>query len=280
MKNIFKKNQIIITALAIMIAIAGYLSFTNNDKPEDKDTIETTNPDLEDFDVLSELEGLELVQEIGDTTTDDTATDGTIDDTAAEDTTDDAVTDDTTDDTDAEAAAEDNDETTPVEITNESDELGDLSDEDILATASDVTDTGEVELEDGIPGEAVLASTTLEAGFFIKNRLEREQMRAKNRAIYKDVIESHDVSEALKKDAIASLIEITGIAEKENATEIALAARGFDGALVSINDGKVDVVINAESISDQQLAIIESEIKKKTDIAVADMTIVPVIIEE
>ncbi|HKL99648.1 MAG TPA: SpoIIIAH-like family protein [Mobilitalea sp.] len=280
MKNIFKKNQIIITALAVMIAIAGYLSFTNNDKPEDKKTIETTNPDLEDFDVLSELEGFELVQEIDDTTTDGTATDGTTDSTAADGTTDDTATDDTTDDTNAEAAAEDNDETTPVEITSESDELGDISDEDILATASEVTDSGELELEDGIPGEAVLASTTLEAGFFISNRLEREQMRARNRAIYKEVIESHDVSEASKKDAIASLIEITSIAEKENATEIALAARGFDGALVSINDGKVDVVINAESINDQQLAIIESEIKKKTDIAVADMTIVPVIVED
>ena len=38
MKNIFKKNQIIITALAIMIIIAGYLSFTNDDKLDDSGT--------------------------------------------------------------------------------------------------------------------------------------------------------------------------------------------------------------------------------------------------
>ena len=31
MKNIFKKNQIIITALAIMLAVAGYLNFSKED---------------------------------------------------------------------------------------------------------------------------------------------------------------------------------------------------------------------------------------------------------
>ncbi|MCR5459992.1 MAG: SpoIIIAH-like family protein [Acetatifactor sp.] len=30
MKNVFKKNQLMITALAIMIAIAGYLQFAEN----------------------------------------------------------------------------------------------------------------------------------------------------------------------------------------------------------------------------------------------------------
>lgn len=30
MKNIFKKNQIIITALAVMIAVAGYLNYSGS----------------------------------------------------------------------------------------------------------------------------------------------------------------------------------------------------------------------------------------------------------
>ena len=30
MKHIFKKNQIIITALAVMIAVAGYLNYSGN----------------------------------------------------------------------------------------------------------------------------------------------------------------------------------------------------------------------------------------------------------
>lgn len=41
MKNIFKKNQIIITALALMIAAAGYVSYTNGNLKDDKEVAQT-----------------------------------------------------------------------------------------------------------------------------------------------------------------------------------------------------------------------------------------------
>ena len=37
MKKVFKKNQLIITALALMIAVAGYLSFTDKNGKDEKD---------------------------------------------------------------------------------------------------------------------------------------------------------------------------------------------------------------------------------------------------
>lgn len=277
MKNIFKKNQVIITALAIMIVIAGYLSFTNNDKPGDQDTIEATNPDLEGYEEITQSDAMDVAQSTtditGDTTTEDT-TDGTTDGTLT-------GTEDTTEDENLSttAAEEDNDETTPVNTESDS-ELGDTDGEDILEAAADVTDTGDLDLDEGIPGEAVLASTTLDAGFFITNKLEREQMRARNKETYLEIIESPDVAEDLKKDTINRMIELTDIAEKENNTEIYLEARGFDGALVSINEGKVDVIINAESLNDQQVAIIEEVVKTKTGISVDNMSIVPVVVAE
>ena len=42
MKRIFKKNQLIIAALAIMIAAAGYLNYSGRIFGEDKDLLETT----------------------------------------------------------------------------------------------------------------------------------------------------------------------------------------------------------------------------------------------
>ncbi len=273
MKNIFKKNQIIITALAIMIVIAGYLSFTNNDKPDAGKAVETTNPELDG--IISELNGMELTQDTTDTTTTgDTTTDNKAsDNTAAEES--------KKTDTNTTGTANENDETTPVDTKSDtSNELGDISDDDILTAANDVADTGELDLEDGVPGEAVLASTTIEAGYFISNKMEREQMRARNKATYLEIMEDPDVAEALKQDAVNRMMELTEVAEKENATEILLKARGFDDALVSINGGKVDVIINTESVSDQQLAIIEEVVKNKTEISVANMSIVPVVMEE
>ena len=43
MKNLFKKNQLMITALAIMIAIAGYLQFAGNSLEEEYLTVDDQN---------------------------------------------------------------------------------------------------------------------------------------------------------------------------------------------------------------------------------------------
>lgn len=45
MKKIFKKNQIIVTLLAVLIAVAGYLNYTYNGETED-DTIASANADV------------------------------------------------------------------------------------------------------------------------------------------------------------------------------------------------------------------------------------------
>lgn len=277
MKNIFKKNQIIITALAIMIVIAGYLSFTNKDKPDDADSVVTNNPD---YDEITGIEGLDLVQnttDIGDTTNDETAdiTDDTTGDTANDDT----VNDDTNAET-LDAVDDENDGVTPVNLESESQELGDISDDDILAAANKVTDTGELEVED-IPGEAVLASTTLDGSFFISKKIEREQDRARSRADLKALIESTNISETSKQPIIERMIELTHIAEIENNTEVMLETKGFADAMVTMNaDGDVNVVINTASLSDQQLAIVEDVILNETNATIDQITINPVVLSD
>ncbi|MBO5522706.1 MAG: SpoIIIAH-like family protein, partial [Roseburia sp.] len=60
MKKIFKKNQLVITALALMIAVAGYFSYMNNniDDPAAKETSADagTSADLleEDYEISDE----------------------------------------------------------------------------------------------------------------------------------------------------------------------------------------------------------------------------------
>ncbi len=270
MKNIFKKNQIIITALAIMIVIAGYLSFTNKDKP-DLDSATTTNPD-----VVTDTDGTYLVHntdDLGDTPTDDAAdiTDDTNNDTL-----------NATDSETLDATDDENDDVTPVNVEEDvnTQELGDISDEDLMASANKVSDTGELDLED-IPGEAVLASTTLDGSFFISKKIEREQDRARSKADLKALIESTNISEASKQPIIERMIELTNIAEIENNTEVMLEVKGFADAMVTMNaDGDVNVVINTPSLSDQQLAIIEDIVLKETNTTIDKITINPVVVSE
>lgn len=261
-KNIFKKNHIIITALAIMIVIAGYLSFTNRDIPKDKDAISAANQD--ENGKVAEVNGLELVTDTTDDT-DNTTTDDTTNDTTDDADNTDVNTTGTEDDTDADA---------------EADELGDsdISDEDLLAY--DVTDNGELDIEDGVPGEAVLANATIDASYFLSSKLDREQVRAKNKETLMEIISSNDISAEDKQKAIDTMIRLTEIAEKEGAAEVLLEAKGFDGAIVYIVDDKVNVVVNAKNITDQQLAIIEDVVKSQTGIPVENIHINTVVLEE
>jgi len=278
MKNIFKKNQIIITALAIMIVIAGYLSFTGKDKPDDKDSQATANPDYEVVGVDGEYLA-QNTEDITDDTNGGTATEnGTVTDgETADETTDDNGQVNTT-------QTDENDETTPVDVEEDADkqELGDISDEDLLANAQNVKDTGELDINnESVPGEAVLASTTLDANFFISKKLEREQDRARSKADLKELIESTNISEEAKQPLIERMIELTNIAEIENNTEVMLEAKGFADAMVTMNtEGEVNVVINAPSLSDQQLAIIEEIVMKETNASIDKITINPVVVAE
>lgn len=69
MKKLFKKNQIIITALSIMIAVAGYLNFSGKDIPLTDSVVKTMDQDgniLSDADIIdisdSDLANLETIE--------------------------------------------------------------------------------------------------------------------------------------------------------------------------------------------------------------------------
>jgi len=178
------------------------------------------------------------------------------------------------------AKAEDKTEVASEEETENADEKVDE-----VATY-DVSDTGEVvanneEKEGTETGEAVLVSTTTSPNYFVTNKLEREQTRAKSKANYLEIIDNVNISDEVKADAVDMMLKMTAIVEKEDATESLLEAKGFEDALVRISeDGKVDVVINAASVSEQETAQIEDIVKRKTGAEPKDIVIAPVVIEE
>ena len=75
MKKLFKKNQVIITALALMIAAAGYLSYTNSSIGDGEITQTSAGLTEEDYDIVSEqtLTEDDIFAEVQDTAADDAA---------------------------------------------------------------------------------------------------------------------------------------------------------------------------------------------------------------
>lgn len=213
-KNLIKKNQLMITALAIMIAIAGYLQFAGTNL--EKEYLASDN--TED---LSAVDSTDIVTDI--------------------------VTDMESLDSDVEIVMED------------------YLDED-MQVAEATPDEGE------IPGEAVLTGTN---GVEVLSaaRLSKEQTRARNKETLLEIINSTELSDAQKQEAVDSMVRMTDIAEKEAAAEVLLQAKGFSEAVVSINGDAVDVVVNAAELTDVQRAQIEDIVKRKTDIAAENIVI-------
>ena len=104
-------------------------------------------------------------------------------------------------------------------------------------------------------------------------QLSREQVRARNKETLMSLINSTSIDEAAKQQAIQDMIDLTEISEKENAAETLLLAKGFADPVVSISKEKVDVVINAPSITDPQRAQIEDIVKRKAEVG-ADQIII------
>ncbi len=276
MKNIFKKNQIIITALAIMIVIAGYLNFSDRNK-EDK-VADVTSGEVLDYDTYSETAGdnitdgnmvsLEDTNDLLDETALDVTTDGENDQ--------DAVAEN------EQAGGKETADSGKKDSTKAADAGSKTSDSEEVA-AYDVKDNGEVAVSDkdqetGAPGEAVLVSTTTTPDFFASRKLAREQTRAVNKDELMALVNSANLSEKSKEEAVQNIIEMTAIAEKENATETMLEAIGFSDVIVTIEGELVDVVVNAVSLNEQDIAKIEDIVKRKTGVESKDINIAPVVV--
>lgn len=209
MKKIIHKNQVVITTLAVLIAIAGYVSYDRkNEEPGETKTVVNTDAD--------------------------TILDGTND--------------------------------------SYDDIVSDISDGESVALAS-TEDAGPTEN----PGEAVLTSTGVSsADYAAQVKLNREQMRSRNKETLQSVIDSTTIEEAQKQAAIDEMVAMTELAEKESGAEMMLEAKGFSNVVVSISDDQCDVVLDMGDVTDAKRAQVEDIVKRKTGVAAENIVITPI----
>lgn len=222
MKRIVKKNQIVLTLLAVMIAVAGYLSyagkfnFPGSEKQAQADgnvtgeTVATGLLDISDEDILAENQAL------------------------------------------SEANGQ---------------ELADVY------TPAEEGETKETEAAAEVPGEAVLTSGVTVGNYVSQVQLNREQVRSKNKETLMEVINNSSIGDEQKQAAVDQMIALTAVAERENAAETLLGAKGFTDSVVCINDGTVDVVIGKTELTDAERAQVEDIVKRKTEVDAANVVI-------
>lgn len=244
MKRLFRRNQIIITTLAVMIAAAGYLNYAGKQELAGEAGAYEAG--------IMDSAGDELWAE------NQAALDGglyeidSLDQDLAE------LSEEPVQEAEMAAASELSGEAL---AENETQAAPETSGEQMTQAALDN------------PGEAVLTSGMSVADYIANVQLNREQIRAKNRDTLMSLINSSSIDEISKEKAIQDMIRLTEISEKENAAETLLMAKGFANPVVSIAEEKVDVVIHAASITEPQRAQIEDIVKRKAEVG-ADQIII------
>ena len=194
-----KRNQVVITGFAIMIAIAGYINYTGNLS-----------------DIISVKSSSQTEKEVS-------ATSNPVD-----------------------------------EASN-----------DILSNDAEPDEQSLTE-----PGSVVLTSGNgVASGVISAAKLNREQIRAKNKESLMDIINNSSLTEASKAEEVAKLSALTESSEKEIAAALLLEAKGFNDVVVSLTDGNADVVVNKTQLTDSQRAQIEDIIKRKTGVTADKITI-------
>lgn len=236
MKKVTKKNQIIISALAIMIAVAGYLSFTNkevsiideNGNPislgADGDVQETIQTDAEETNATTDEETT-ATDENADASTDENGNPVLM-------------------------GAEGNSDDAPVSAPVE-DSIG----EAVLTNASNVT----------VTSDAIVSA-----------KLNREQTRSKSQELLMEIVNNEALEDGAKQSAVDELVAMTAKMEKESICEQQLLAKGFGECVVLISDGCVDVTVNKAELTEVEKAQIEDIITRKAECDVSEVVITTV----
>ena len=214
MKKIFKKNQVIITALAIMIAVAGYINYSDSQfgTSKDKKTEDTKETASETQEIVEEIESLDY---------------------------------DITDET---AMLEENQK------------------------AQEQEGETETEAETETPGEAVLTGSS---NFAAQAKVNREQVRSANKETLLEIINNENLGEEQKQDAVNSMVNMTNLAEQEEAAELLLEAQGFSNIVVNLTGDSADVIVPKEYMEDARRAQIEDIVKRKTSVPAENIVITP-----
>ena len=127
------------------------------------------------------------------------------------------------------------------------------------------------------PGESLLTGTIINATDYAASvKLNREQIRAKNKEALLEIINSEQLSEEAKSEAVDKMVEMTAWAEKEADAEMLLEAKGFSNVVVSISDEYCDVVLDMGEVTDAKRAQVEDIVKRKTGVAADKIIITPI----
>lgn len=224
MKQILKKNQIIISVIAIMLIAAGYMNYTSNEKQ----ALETA--------VLTDSE---KYAGIGDATL--------VSANVADNN--DLVNNDETQNTDNENNDTSKDEDKKDEIkSNEQNTENKENDKNTVQnevnTSTNVTETS---------GDQ----------YFAELRLERDKMYSQMLESYQKILSNNQISETQKEISENEIKKINDTRNAIMIAENLIKNKGFQDLIIFINGDSISIIVKAKELKEEQIAQIQNIISRE-----------------
>lgn len=224
MKQILKKNQIIISVIAIMLIAAGYMNYTSNEKQ----ALETA--------VLTDSE---KYAGIGDATL--------VSANVADNN--DLVNNDETQNTDNENNDTSKDEDKKDEIkSNEQNTENKENDKNTVQnevnTSTNVTETS---------GDQ----------YFAELRLERDKMYSQMLESYQKILSNSQISETQKEISENEIKKINDTRNAIMIAENLIKNKGFQDLIIFINGDSISIIVKAKKLKEEQIAQIQNIISRE-----------------
>ena len=237
--KILKRNQIIISVLALMLITVGYMSYTSNVK----DSLQTGA--LLDSETMAGIGDARLVNSNNSVENSENSSQNT-------------------------EKNDNNENSTNSDNSNDENVNNDKTAASSVSLQDDAT-------EDGVSTDATSSSssnskttsaTNYQADYFVGSRLERDKMYSQMLETYQGLLESSTISPEQKN---ISSQEITNINNRKNSIMIAenlIKNLGFEDVVIFVNDNSTSVIVKAEKLSEADVAQIQNVVCREIGVDV------------
>lgn len=245
--KVLKRNQIIISVLALMLITVGYMSFSKNMH----NSVETGA--LMDAEQMAGIGDAKLVNSNTVTQNENSDEEGLEDD--SED----------------ESRQENSNTNNPGSIQTAESGINNTNESNNTSASSTTT---EKSTDNNNTSSTKTTSTAVyQADYFVASRLERDKMYSQMLESYQGLVESSNIAADQKN---ISTQEIAKINNKKNSIMIAenlIKNLGFEDVVIFVNDSSTSVIVKSEKLSEADIAQIQNIVCREIGVKVEDIHI-------
>lgn len=233
----FKKNQIVIFVIALMLVTAGYLNFANQQKNNQNLLATSSLADSEEMAAIGDATLVSANQVVEEENQNN-------------------IVNTESNNTNSEISNSVNNENT-----EKNNNVNDISNSNVNNENPNAQTNNQVNAQSN-------SQTSTEDGYFAQSRLDRDNMYSQMLENYQKILETDNLASEEKSNAQE---EIQRINNEKNAIMIAenlIKTKGFEDVVLFVNNGNVTAVVKANSLDEQQVAQIQNIITRELNVKV------------